>query len=410
VYTKNSAPCDDGLFCNGSDTCGDGSCTVHSGDPCKQLTCNEEADICEEVGIICDNDDQCSAFSGRWSIAAREDAYEGNARISSKLVTHSWAPELPDTGFYEVSMWWSSLPQSCRNCPVEITCNGAPVGSLSVNQQLNGGQWNLLGTYGLEAGSICSIRIASEGYDIKTCADAVKLVYRGTTLPEARIGSISPNPADAGEEVTLEGYGTSPTGRSIISHRWVSDRDGEIGSNDVLYLSGLSEGTHRISYTVQDDEGAWSLPASATLYIGTVEITCDNGEACTSSSGSWKTLMRTDAFNTYSLLSASKGMYSWKPELPRNGAYEVYMWWSAKRSNCTRCPVTLSCGGEVLDSLTVNQQAGGGQWNLLGTYELEQGSACSVRLTSPGSSNTVADAVRFVLTDNPTNSHILFSH
>ncbi len=410
VHDNNTAACDDGLFCNGYDTCGDGSCTVHSGDPCKQLTCNEETDICEEVGIICDNADECSSFSGRWSTAAREDAFEGTARISSKSVAHSWAPELPQRGFYDVSMWWSTLEKSCRNCPVEITCNGESVGSLTVNQQLKGGQWNQLGTYALEEGSTCSITLKSEAYDIQTCADAVKLVYRGEVLPEAQISSIAPNPADADEEITFEGYGTSPTARSIISHSWVSDRDGEIGSNDVLYLSGLSEGTHQISYSVQDDEETWSLPASKTLYVGPVEITCDNGESCTSSSGTWKTTYRTDAFNKYSLLSNTKGTYIWNPYLPQTGSYEVYLWWSSKHSSCSNCPVTISCGGEVLDTVAVNQKAGGGQWNLLGSYELEQGTACTVTVKSPGSYSTIADAVKFVLTDSEPNTHILFAH
>ncbi len=409
VYTVNAAPCDDGLFCNGDDTCGDGNCSVHSGDPCQQLTCNEETGICEEVGIVCDNPDACSSYSGAWSTTTREDAFEGTARVSSRMVTHSWAPELPQKGFYDVSMWWSALPTGCKKCPVEILCNGEPVASFSVNQQAQGGQWNALGTYNLEAGSTCSVTLKSEGYNIKTCADAVKLVYRGESLPEARISSIAPNPAAVNEEVYLEGDGSSPSGNSIIGYRWVSDRDGEIGIADVLYLSGLSEGKHQISFSVQDEEGAWSLPVSETLYIGGVEIVCDNGETCTSSTGTWKTWKSSTAFNQTSLVSSKSGSHSWSPYLPVAGNYEVYVWWSSLRSSCSSCPVTVSCGGEVLDTVSVNQKTGGGQWNLLGSYELETGTACAVTLKSPGSYSTIADAVKFVLTDNQPNAHILFA-
>jgi len=37
---------DDGLFCNGTDTCAGGSCIVDSGDPCPGGSCNEITDAC----------------------------------------------------------------------------------------------------------------------------------------------------------------------------------------------------------------------------------------------------------------------------------------------------------------------------------------------------------------------------
>lgn len=51
VHVNNSNPCDDGLFCNGSDTCGSGSCSVHTGDPCAGGP--ECGNSCNEVGDNC---------------------------------------------------------------------------------------------------------------------------------------------------------------------------------------------------------------------------------------------------------------------------------------------------------------------------------------------------------------------
>ncbi len=53
----NTAVCDDGLYCNGTDSCGGGTCSVHSGDPCDGVTpyCIEDADSCDEcvgAGIV----------------------------------------------------------------------------------------------------------------------------------------------------------------------------------------------------------------------------------------------------------------------------------------------------------------------------------------------------------------------
>lgn len=42
VNTNNSNSCNDGLYCNGSDTCGGGSCSMHSGNPCGSPGCCDE--------------------------------------------------------------------------------------------------------------------------------------------------------------------------------------------------------------------------------------------------------------------------------------------------------------------------------------------------------------------------------
>jgi cysteine-rich repeat protein len=51
VHPNNTAPCNDGLFCNGADTCSGGACATHAGNPCTggpicAHTCNEAADNC----------------------------------------------------------------------------------------------------------------------------------------------------------------------------------------------------------------------------------------------------------------------------------------------------------------------------------------------------------------------------
>jgi hypothetical protein len=48
-YSNNSASCDDGVFCNGSDTCSGGACAIHAGDPCDPEYCNESDDQCELI-------------------------------------------------------------------------------------------------------------------------------------------------------------------------------------------------------------------------------------------------------------------------------------------------------------------------------------------------------------------------
>lgn len=62
-HINNSLLCDDGLYCNGTDSCSGGTCSVHTGDPCTPLFCDEGLDICAALdsdndGVL-DNADNC---------------------------------------------------------------------------------------------------------------------------------------------------------------------------------------------------------------------------------------------------------------------------------------------------------------------------------------------------------------
>src|SRR6185369_11797032 len=70
----NGSPCDDGIFCNGADTCSGGSCSVHEGSPCPgpdndndcSETCNEQLHACNSPdpnGSACDDVDACTGPS-----------------------------------------------------------------------------------------------------------------------------------------------------------------------------------------------------------------------------------------------------------------------------------------------------------------------------------------------------------
>ena len=78
-HPVNSAPCSDAVFCNGADTCSGGTCSIHAGNPCLPLntsdsncsaSCNEGADNCTAPdpngtgcsdGLFCNGTDTCSS-------------------------------------------------------------------------------------------------------------------------------------------------------------------------------------------------------------------------------------------------------------------------------------------------------------------------------------------------------------
>lgn len=79
-HPNNSVSCSDGVFCNGADNCGGGSCSVHAGNPCSgpdgdnncAESCDEGADNCLAAdpngsacsdGQFCNGADSCSGGS-----------------------------------------------------------------------------------------------------------------------------------------------------------------------------------------------------------------------------------------------------------------------------------------------------------------------------------------------------------
>ncbi len=91
---------------------------------------------------------------------------------------------------------------------------------------------------------------------------------------------------------------------------------------------------------------------------------------------------------------------TYTPDLPEAGEYRVDMWWPTF-GWADNVPVTVTYATGVAD-LVVDQSTNSGQWNTLGTFEFDAGTAGSVMIssegTNPGGSNVgpVADAVRFL--------------
>ncbi len=84
------------------------------------------------------------------------------------------------------------------------------------------------------------------------------------------------------------------------------------------------------------------------------------------------------------------------PDIPIVGTYEVYLWWTEHIGRATNVPVDIHYTGGT-ETVTVNQQTSGSQWNLLGTFEFEAGSDGNVVIRTTGTNGfVVADAVRFV--------------
>jgi parallel beta-helix repeat protein len=96
-------------------------------------------------------------------------------------------------------------------------------------------------------------------------SDPVDVAISINGRPRAAIDPLTPTYQLGGEPVTFTGT-TSDDG-IISAVEWISDLDGLLGTYLMIERSDLSNGTHTITFRVQDDEGAWSVNETAILHI-----------------------------------------------------------------------------------------------------------------------------------------------
>ncbi len=105
-WSDRSGPCDDGLWCNGNDTCASGECTEHEGDPCTDaddgLFCNG-AEVCDEDLDDCAHSstpEELCPDDGQWCTGV-EICCDGEAYCGEVVgCTHSAIPDCGDDGLF----------------------------------------------------------------------------------------------------------------------------------------------------------------------------------------------------------------------------------------------------------------------------------------------------------------------
>jgi hypothetical protein len=111
---------------------------------------------------------------GTWNPSATPGFYATNSVFSSTVGnTFTFPAALVPGTTYEVYAWWTAAPNRYTAVPYQIRDGATLLATVPVNQRLNGGQWNLLGTYVFNnaGGSITVVQAGGI-----TIADAVRLV------------------------------------------------------------------------------------------------------------------------------------------------------------------------------------------------------------------------------------------
>jgi hypothetical protein len=125
--------------------------------------------------IVVDNTDAGFTAVGSWSTSSGIDGfYGGNYRYSTDALSTSiarWTPTITASGTYEVYIRWSSFSNRPDAAPVKVVYNGGSQ-TQNVNQQTQGGCWQLLGVYTMNAGTANYVELTASDTGA-TIADAV---------------------------------------------------------------------------------------------------------------------------------------------------------------------------------------------------------------------------------------------
>ncbi|MCK9275823.1 MAG: hypothetical protein M0P57_12115, partial [Syntrophales bacterium] len=337
-----------------------------------------------------------TAQTGTWNLSGGTDPYGGESLWSRNGATYTWQFDSQPSGTYEVLMWWSGYPSRTSNIAVTINEQNGPR-NLTIDQSVNAGRWNSLGTYYFDGTGSVMIT-AAQGDTLSTCADAVWFRFVSDNLPPAaRIVSITPNPAEPGQTIFFEGEGTDSDG-TVRAYLWESNIDGVLGESASFSTDILSEGVHTITLEVRDNGNAWSAPATETLTIGSApqETIIDNSDTATSYTGWWSVSGADGFYGTDSIWSRDGSTFIWHFQPVQTSTYTVSMWWTEWSSRSISVPVDIEHAGGTA-RVYVNQQTSGGQWNPLGTYTFQAGTGYRITLYAPDPwpSSYCADAMKF---------------
>jgi hypothetical protein len=143
------------------------------------------ADSSSNIEIITDNPDTIRI--GDWLYSTYVPGYYGdNYHYSMKgngSETVTWTVNLTYAGQWEVYAIWSNRSTRASNSPYTIN-HASDSDVVQVNQKINGGIWNSLGSYDFERG--VTTVVLSDDADGAVIADAIKFVYRTASLREQK--------------------------------------------------------------------------------------------------------------------------------------------------------------------------------------------------------------------------------
>ena len=361
--------------------------------------------------IIIDNP-ACELY-GSWSTGTSStDKYGSNYYYAGTAYSTTrwakWRPNITTAGDYDVYCWYPQGSNRSIRAPYTVYWDGGSQ-TIEVNQQTNGGQWNLLvSAKPFATGTSQYVMLTNhtdESGKVVMC-DAVKFAYAGggdtepptvpTNLDATAISStrIDLSWTASTDNVGVEGYKIYRDSVEIDTSPTNSYSDTSC-SPDTTYTYEVS------AYDAAQNESGKSDPAVETTPPESAEdIIIDNLDSEFSCSSNWGTGSYGTPWGSnyrWRLTEATSDSATWTPDITASGSWSVYAWWVSGSNRSTSAPfVVYYSGGST--TIYKNQQTDGSQWNLLTTKTFGTGTGYPTKLscwTTVGYV-VIADAIKWV--------------
>jgi uncharacterized protein (TIGR02145 family) len=184
-----------------------------------------------------------------------------------------------------------------------------------------------------------------------------------------------------------------------------TDQDGIQDGTELGYtLAMVGEDTDLAVFIPDNDPSTTTDPTDPSDSPNWI---INDGDPGTSSTGVWDIIFDPTAYRQTALKTQTDGAtYTFLSD--RTGCQNISLWWNQDPGHYDAVPVEIYDGITLVDTVVVNQQTGGGQWQELGTYFFDHG-AVVVVISDSSTHTTCVDAVQTTATDDcHTVSQVLF--
>jgi len=366
--------------------------------------------------IIIDNP-QATLF-GAWGVSSAAGMYGSNYlqgfASSVRRATFSFIPER--TAVYEVYEWHVAGTNRTTGAPHVVNYANGGSETVSVNQRLSGGQWNKIGQWLFTGQATQSVIITNAfpvGSGTVVMADAIKIVYKAEppTTPAAPsdLEAVAISHSEVG--LTWQDNAINETSYEIERTKVGGQPEviAAVAADSVSYMDTGLEALTGYTYVVRAVNGQGSSANSNTASVTTLSSTppdqiIDNLDADLVGSWAFGTFSADKyatnyAFRSKSATGSSQADFAFTAR--DTGLYEVFEWHpqGANRAGDAEHIITHAYGSETV---IVNQQSRGGQWNTLGTYAFNGGTSYNVAITDKFTigDSVMADAIKVVWTSD----------
>jgi RHS repeat-associated protein len=325
--------------------------------------------------IIIDNDAAATAATGTWTLSTAGGAsekYGPNFRwnvAGTGADTYTWTPTIPSQQLYNVYAMWRQYSDRPTNAPYTIYHAGGS-NTVQVNQRINGGKWNLLGTFELSPSQNHRVVVADNANGT-VIADAVMLT------PVSGLNRAEWTP-------------TLPSAEQYNVFAWWRQY-GDRATNSPYKITH-DGGTATVMVDQQTNGAKWNLLGTFSMTPGVGQKVALTDEA--------NGLVVADAVQI-TAVDAPQPSATWTPEIVTRAKYEIFARWQANGDRASNAPYTIYHEGGGT-TVPMNQKVNGSTWMSLGTYTLAPGENHRVVLGDVANGYVIADAVRFVPVDEAT--------